>query len=209
MVSTRDKQVAVLLTAIEGETYPLSTSLLSPAKPHDKTYTEITAVLKAHFEPKPFIIVERFHFHRQQQGANESIAEYMAELRHLSSTREFNDYLDQALKDRMVCGLRHEATQKRLVTELRLMLLKAIEIVQSLEAAKFPANQRTVAGSPERFTENSTMSTKAGSCSQQEVRNTLPAAPLHPWLWPTKPWRRIHVDFAEENVSASLQNGPI
>ena len=30
----------------------------------------------------------------------------------------------------------------------------------------------------------------------QKVRNTPPAAPLHPWLWPTKPWRRIHVDFA-------------
>ena len=21
-------------------------------------------------------------------------------------------------------------------------------------------------------------------------------APLHPWLWPTKPWERIHLDFA-------------
>ena len=30
----------------------------------------------------------------------------------------------------------------------------------------------------------------------QKVKNTLPVAPLHPWLWPTKPWRRIHVDFA-------------
>ena len=22
------------------------------------------------------------------------------------------------------------------------------------------------------------------------------ASPLHPWLWPSKPWVRIHVDFA-------------
>ena len=21
-------------------------------------------------------------------------------------------------------------------------------------------------------------------------------APLHPWLWPTKPWQRLHLDFA-------------
>ena len=35
------------------------------------------------------------------------------------------------------------------------------------------------------------------SClSCQTVRNTAPVAPLHPWLWPTKPWRRVHIDFA-------------
>ena len=22
------------------------------------------------------------------------------------------------------------------------------------------------------------------------------AAPLHPWLWPSKPWQHIHVDYA-------------
>ena len=38
---------------------------------------------------------------------------------------------------------------------------------------------------------------KAQSCTScQAVKNTPPAAPLHPSLWPTKPWQRIHVDFA-------------
>jgi len=57
-----DKQVVVLLTAIGGEMYTLLNSLLSPAKPRDKTFAELT-VLKAHFEPKPAIITKRFHFH--------------------------------------------------------------------------------------------------------------------------------------------------
>ena len=30
----------------------------------------------------------------------------------------------------------------------------------------------------------------------QAVRNAPPMAPLHPWLWPTKPWQRLHADFA-------------
>jgi len=59
-----DKQVAVLLTAIGGEMYVLLNSLLSLAKPHDKTFTELTTALKAHFEPKPVVIAEQFHFHR-------------------------------------------------------------------------------------------------------------------------------------------------
>ena len=38
----KTKQMAVLLTAIGGETYAILTSLLSPANPRDKTFTEIT-----------------------------------------------------------------------------------------------------------------------------------------------------------------------
>ncbi len=35
------------------------------------------------------------------------------------------------------------------------------------------------------------------SCSKcQAVKSAPPAAPLHPWIWPTKPWQRVHVDYA-------------
>ena len=30
----------------------------------------------------------------------------------------------------------------------------------------------------------------------QESRASPPSAPLHPWQWPTKPWSRLHLDFA-------------
>ena len=30
----------------------------------------------------------------------------------------------------------------------------------------------------------------------QSVRNAPEVAPLHPWLWPSKPWSRVHIDFA-------------
>ena len=37
---------------------------------------------------------------------------------------------------------------------------------------------------------------KAKSClSCQEVKNNPPVAPLHPWIWPTQPWKRVHIDF--------------
>ena len=40
-----------------------------------------------------------------------------------------------------------------------------------------------------------------GSC--QSHRNAPPPAPLHPWTWPTKPWQRIHIDFAGPFLSKS------
>ena len=30
----------------------------------------------------------------------------------------------------------------------------------------------------------------------QSVQNAPAVAPLHPWLWPSRPWQRIHPDFA-------------
>ena len=36
----------------------------------------------------------------------------------------------------------------------------------------------------------------AKSCSMcQALQTTPPAAPLHPWVWPDTPWKRVHVDF--------------
>ena len=28
------------------------------------------------------------------------------------------------------------------------------------------------------------------------VNNAPPVSPLSPWLWPRKPWQRLHIDFA-------------
>ena len=37
----------------------------------------------------------------------------------------------------------------------------------------------------------------AKSCqSCQAVKSGPPAAPLHPWSWPSQPWQRVHIDFA-------------
>ena len=30
----------------------------------------------------------------------------------------------------------------------------------------------------------------------QQERPSPPPAPLHPWSWPTRPWTRLHIDFA-------------
>ena len=37
----------------------------------------------------------------------------------------------------------------------------------------------------------------AKSCqSCQSVKGNLPVVPLHPWLWPSRSWQRLHLDFA-------------
>ena len=134
------KQVATLLSVIGGKTDALLSDLLAPAKPADKSLEELKEVLQTHFEPKPVVIAERFQFHRRNQEPGESVAEYYeAELRRRAASCKFGDYLPQAIRDRLVCGMRSESTQKpsqkRLLAEADLTLTKALDIAQSMEAA--------------------------------------------------------------------------
>ena len=36
----------------------------------------------------------------------------------------------------------------------------------------------------------------AGYQACQSAKQAPAAAPLHPWIWPTEPWQRVHADFA-------------
>ena len=70
-----------------------------------KTVDQLTQVLLKHYEPKLVVIAERFQFHRRNQAPNETVAEHEAELRQLVTHCAFGDYLSEAIRDRMVCGL--------------------------------------------------------------------------------------------------------
>jgi len=135
-----DKQVAVLLSVIWAKIYSLLRDLLSPTNPKEKSLDQLSQTLKNHFEPKPLVIAERFTFYRRDQFTDESILQYVAELRRLAAHCKFEGFLDQALRDRLVCGLQNEGIQKRLLTEADLTLARAVEVAQGMEAAQVNAN---------------------------------------------------------------------
>ena len=63
----KEKQVAVLLSAVGAKTYALLRDLLAPTKPQEKTFAKLSSTLTNHYEPKPIVITERFHFHRRNR----------------------------------------------------------------------------------------------------------------------------------------------
>ena len=130
-----DRQRAVLLSVVGSKMYAILSDLLAPTLPREKTYVEISTVLKQHFEPKRVVIAERYHFHKREQLSGESMADYEAALRRLATNCKFGEFLGQALRDRFVCGLRNEAVQRRLLSEKDLTHTKAMEIAQAMEAA--------------------------------------------------------------------------
>ena len=130
-----EKKVPIFLSVVGGNIYTLLHSLLAPGKRQEKSFDALVAELKKHFEPRKVVIAKQFNFHRRNQYSGESIAEFVAELRRLSSNCDFGNYLEEALRDCFVCGLHSEATQKQLLTETDLTLARTVDIVKSMEAA--------------------------------------------------------------------------
>ena len=103
--------------------------------PAEKSYDGLTTVLKQHPVPKPIVKAERLKFCRCIQKPGENIATYLASLKQLAETYDCKAFLNEALRDQLVCGLESEAIQKCLLTEADLDLKKALEISQAMEAA--------------------------------------------------------------------------
>ena len=130
-----EKKVPVFLNCVGGTTYRILRNLVAPENPMNMSFEAVVGKLAEHFNPKPIIIVERYHFHKRDQAPTESLAEYVAELRCLAARCNFGTYLDDALRDRLVCGLRSKSVQKRLLSESDLDLSKAVRIANTMEAA--------------------------------------------------------------------------
>ena len=137
-ITDAPKKRAVLLSGIGPSTYSVLVlrNLMTPDVPSSKTYDELKATLSAHFKPKTLVIAECFQFYKRNQHENESISDYIVELKKLASTCDFGDFLSMALRDRLVCGLRAESIQRKLLTEVDLTFDKAEKITVAMELAQ-------------------------------------------------------------------------
>ena len=109
--------------------------MVAPETPSSKSVETLFEILKEHLKPQPITIAERYKFYCRDQHENESISDYVAELRKLTLNCNFREFLDEALQDRFVCGLISNST-RRLLAKRTLTLKRAINFTQTLESAE-------------------------------------------------------------------------
>ena len=173
-----DKQVSIYLTVVGSRKYALIKSLTAPTLPQEKSYEDLKAVLLAHFRPKPLLIAERFRFYQRNQTAGESVHDFLADLRstrRLTITCEFEDFLDQALRNRFVWGLRADGMQKRLLTEPDLNIALALELARSIEAAASETKDSRTQAALQAPQAKSSMSEEPPPSHRAEIRR----GPVH------------------------------
>jgi hypothetical protein len=136
-----DIKVSCIIATMGPKTYGLLKSLTAPTKPSASTFDEIIQVLKEHLSPSPIVIAERFRYYMRSQASDESVAEYVAVLKKLSTNCKFGAFLDEALRDRLVCGISSKTTQERLLCEGQLDFKKACQMAIAQETAVHDARQ--------------------------------------------------------------------
>ena len=134
-VTDDDRKRQLLSLMIGGQTFKLLTDLISPSTIDSRTPEELLTTLDAYFTPKKLVIAERFKFYQRTQLEGESVTQYLAALRNLAKDCNFGQWLPEALRDKIVLGLRSEAVQRRLLGEEHLDLSKAVDLATSMEAA--------------------------------------------------------------------------
>ena len=170
-VADDDKKRAILLSNSGPQTYQLDKNPLAPTKPTKNTFTDIVAVLKKHWRPKPSEIVQQYNLRSRLQKEGQSIADYVAELDQLLEHCGFKENtLDDMLRDRLVCRVKNTCTWKKLLAESDLTFKKAYRTVQAVEAAEQQLKElqdKDKAGHPvHRVQEKKSTDLTQGNCYQ-------------------------------------------
>ena len=131
--TTDAKKTAVFLTILGKETYEILRALTTPKVPAKETYKILKDALSAYFNPKPNVTAERFRFSQRAHSDNESISEFIADLRRLSINCDFAENLEDRLKDKIVEGIKNKQILNKLLQEKDLTYKKAVEIATAWE----------------------------------------------------------------------------
>lgn len=65
-ITDKAKMQSILLSSIGPDAYKLLRNLVSPAKPGEKSYKELVAIMAKHQHPTPSEIVQRCKFNSRQ-----------------------------------------------------------------------------------------------------------------------------------------------
>ena len=83
-ITTPEKKKSILLSYVGAKTYKLIKTLLAPVKPGDKSFQQLVTIIQENECPQRSVIVQRFIFNSGVQKQGESVADFVADLRHLA-----------------------------------------------------------------------------------------------------------------------------
>lgn len=133
---TEDYRRALFLHTVGQEGLRLYNGLqLGLPAGQQPTVQNIIDAFDAHFVGVTNVIYERFVFNKRDQRKDEPIEDYVAALRTLAKTCNFTPAMhDSLLRDRIVIGIRDQATREKLLQERDLTLQACIDHCRSAES---------------------------------------------------------------------------
>ena len=132
--SSDQTKVAVLLNLVGEDAIELFNTFALT----DSDFKKLARVVKA-FEdyciPRKNIIYERYQFWQCMQDDCEKVDQFVMRIRTLVKTCEYNDR-DEMIRDKLVFGIKDDATKQKLLSREDLQLKQAIDIARAAEVSK-------------------------------------------------------------------------
>ena len=152
-----NKQAQIFLTNQSNSVYKMLSNLAAQQQPvksiHELTMNDIQTFMAEQFDPKRFVVRERFKFWSDmKRKPGETIPELASRIRQDAATCDFQsikDPLDEALRTKFICLVDNEAVLKTLfkLKDDELKFSNAIRVAQEVEEAAKVAKE-TVHGQP-------------------------------------------------------------
>ena len=186
-----ERKAQVFLTSQSPALYKQLSNLAAQKTPkkdiNSLTMKEITEFMEDQYDPKRFIVRERFKFWSDmQRKPGETLQELASRIRHDAATCHFSsiqDPQDEALRQRFICSVNNEAVLKALfkIKEDELTFAKAVQVaIETEDAAKvaketvYGAKGKSVhkikKGSPTSSSKANRDSSKVNSDSSKKIK---------------------------------------
>ncbi|XP_042146367.1 uncharacterized protein LOC121835888 [Ixodes scapularis] len=211
-VKTEDKAVT-LLNYIGKASYQVLKTLLVPDSPVSKSCDVLSEVLKRHYAPKRLVIAARTKFHWRNQEVGESLADFSLAIKKLAQTCAFKDYLDQALRERLVAGCRDFEVQRTLIQFDDDYFHEVLKVGLAKELSLRKMDEIRQPGVPDSMDVHrvqeynfKVLYRKDGELGDADALSRLPLKttvgeeiPLQPWKMTSRVFERVHLDFATKS----------
>ena len=121
---------AILLSVCGSKTYTLIWDLLQPGKPANTGLEDIPKKVGKHYSPKPSGTLQ---IPQPKTSARGKRVRVYRGFRKLTEHCNFGETLDDMMRDRLVCGIKDEKVQRRLLADPDLKYKRAVELALAFE----------------------------------------------------------------------------
>ena len=111
----QNRRRALFLSSIGQRNYAILHNMCLPDRPHEKPIPALVEILKNQFDPPGMTPANRLQFHGRMRRPNETVRDYIGALQAIAARCEFGEFLNDALRDQLICGIGFEETQRKLL----------------------------------------------------------------------------------------------
>ena len=133
--ATEEKRAAVFLTCIGSDAYDVFRTFEFADAASRRKIDTVVAAFETYCVGAVNVTYERYIFNKRCQENGERFDVFLGDIRRLSKSCDFGTVADSILRDRIVVGIRDDATRHKLLQVRDLSLQKAIDICKASEAA--------------------------------------------------------------------------